>query len=152
VLSSTNPNRCRTGPTRRVRLARPLQGRPSFVEPETPRGAALRATPYYPRARARTTLRRKVFDALIEPLVPLPLWRNVPTNPELSLYAEVVFDAVRLVRGESVVMSNRVDVRAARHWIEAGDIGVVTFDACCAWLGWDAGHTREAIFSFVRAA
>jgi len=89
-----------------------------------------------------------LFEPLIEPLVPLPLWRNVPTNPELSLYAEVVFDAVRLVRGESVVMSNQADVRAARYWIRAGDIGAVTFNACCAWLGWDAEHTREAIFSY----
>jgi hypothetical protein len=94
--------------------------------------------------------RRRLVEPLIEPLVPLPLWRNVPTNPELSLYAEVVFDAVRLVRGESGVMSNQPDVRAARHWISAGDIGSVTFNACCAWLGWDAEHTREAIFSTAR--
>ncbi len=106
-----------------------------------------------PTLRARATIRRKLFDPFIEPLVPLlPLWRNFPTNPELSLYAEVVFDAVRLVRGESVAETKRADVRAARYWIRNGNIGVVTFDACCAWLGWDPQHTREAIFSFVRAA
>ena len=44
------------------------------------------------------------------------------------------------------------DVRAARYWIEAGNVGVVTFDACCAWLGWDAEHARETILSTVRAA
>jgi hypothetical protein len=93
-----------------------------------------------------------LIDPLIEPLVPLPVWCNLPTNPELSLYAEVVFDAARLVRGERVARSNQADVRAARGWIRAGDIGTVTFNACCAWLGWDAEHTREAIFSFVRAA
>jgi len=93
-----------------------------------------------------------MFDPLIEPLVPLSLLRNVPTNPELSLYAEIVFDAVRLVRGKSVVTSNQPDVRAARYWIGAGDVGVVTFDACCAWLGWDAEHTRRAIFSTALAA
>ena len=93
-----------------------------------------------------------MFDPLIEPLVPLPLWRNVLTNPELTLYAQVVFDAVRLVRGENVARSNQADVRAASYWIRNGNIGVVTFDACCAWLGWDAEHTRRAIFSTVLAA
>jgi len=89
---------------------------------------------------------------LVEPLMPLPLFRNVPARPELSLYAEIVFDAVRLVRGESVVATKLAEVEAARHWIEAGDVGVVTFDACCAWLGWDAEHTRRAIFSSALAA
>ena len=89
---------------------------------------------------------------MIEPLIPLPLWRNVSTHPELSLYAKVVFDAVRLVRGEGVVATKASDVAAARHWMEAGDVGVVTFDACCAWLGWDAEHTRKAIFSTLLAA
>jgi len=91
---------------------------------------------------------------LIEPWMPLPLFRNVPARPELGLYAEIVFDAViRLVRGEDLVVKTKAaDVAAARHWIMAGDVGVVTFDACCAWLGWDAEHTRRAIFSVVRAA
>jgi hypothetical protein len=89
---------------------------------------------------------------LIEPLMPLPLFRNVSARPELSLYAEVVFDAVRLARGESVVATKPAEVEAARHWIEAGDVGVVTFDACCAWLGWDAEHTRRAILSTALAA
>jgi hypothetical protein len=89
---------------------------------------------------------------LVEPLMPLPHFRNVPARPELSLYAEIVFDAVRLVRGESVVATKLAEVEAARHWIEAGDVGVVTFDACCAWLGWDAEHTRRAIFSSALAA
>ena len=76
---------------------------------------------------------------MLEPLIPLPLLRNVPEHPELNLYAEVVFDAVRLVRGEGLVVKTKAaDVAAARHWIVAGDVGVVTFDACCAWLGWDA--------------
>jgi hypothetical protein len=89
---------------------------------------------------------------LIEPWMPLPLFRNVSARPELSLYAEVVFDAVRLVRLEGVIMTKPAEVIAARHWIEAGNVGVVTFDACCAWLGWDAEHTRRAIFSTALAA
>jgi hypothetical protein len=94
-----------------------------------------------------------LFDPSIEPLIPLPLFREVPNYPELNLYGEVVFDAVRLVRGEGLVVKTKeADIAAARHWIEAGDVGVVTFDACCAWLGWDAEHTRRAIFSTVLAA
>lgn len=86
-------------------------------------------------------------------MIPLPLFRNVPARPELNLYAEVVFDAVRLVRGVGLVVKTKAsDVAAARHWIEAGDVGVVTFDDCCAWLGWDTEHTRKAIFSTLRAA
>ena len=90
---------------------------------------------------------------MFEPLIPLPLFRNVPARPELSLYAEIVFDAVRLVRGEGLVVKTKAaDVAAARHWITVGNVGVVTFDACCGWLGWDAECTRRAIFSTVRAA
>jgi hypothetical protein len=37
----------------------------------------------------------KMIDCSIEPFLPMPLFRSVPTYPELSLYAEVVFDAVR---------------------------------------------------------
>jgi hypothetical protein len=91
---------------------------------------------------------------LFEPLIPpLSLWHNVPGRPELNLYAEIMFDAVRLVRGEGLVVKTKAaDVAAARHWVEAGDTGLVTFDACCAWLGWEPGHTRRAIFSAARAA
>jgi hypothetical protein len=93
-----------------------------------------------------------LFNPSIDPLIPLPLFRNVPSYPELNLYAEVVFDAVRLVRGEGVVATKAVDVRVARYWIEAGNVGMVTFDTCCTWLGWDAEHTRRAIFSPPRGA
>ena len=88
----------------------------------------------------------------IEPLVPVPLWRDVSDHPELALYAEIVLDAIRLVRGDNVARTNMADVRDARYWIEAGNVGVVTFDACCTWLGWDAAQTRRAIFSVERAA
>ena len=59
-----------------------------------------------------------------------------------------MFDAVRLVRLEGIVIKTKPShVAAARHWIEAGNVGAVTFDACCAWLAWDAEHAREAISS-----
>jgi len=89
---------------------------------------------------------------LFEPLPPLPLFRNVPARSELRLYAEILFESVRLVRGKSVLASNEAAVRIARYWIKAGNVGTVTFDACCAWLGWDAEHTREKIFSTLRAS
>jgi hypothetical protein len=91
---------------------------------------------------------------LFEPLVPMLPWSEVPARPELNLYAEVVLDAVRLVRGEGfhhvVATTKAADVEAARRWIEAGNVGVVTFDDCCHWLGWEAEDTRKAIFSTVR--
>jgi hypothetical protein len=89
---------------------------------------------------------------LFEPLPPLPLFRNVPARSELRLYAEILFESVRLVRGKSVLASNEAAVRIARYWIKAGNVGTVTFDACCAWLGWNAEHTREKIFSTLRAS
>jgi len=65
---------------------------------------------------------------------PLPLFRNVQSHPELNLYAEIIFDAARLVRNEGLVVKTKAfDVAAAQHWIRAGDIGLVTFDACCGW-------------------
>ena len=76
-----------------------------------------------------------MFNSSIDPLVPLPFFRNVPARPELNLYADIMFDAVRLVRGEGLVVKTKAaDVRAAHYWIMAGDIGLVTFDACCGWL------------------
>jgi hypothetical protein len=91
---------------------------------------------------------------LFEPLVPMVPWSEVPARPELNLYAEMVLDAVRLVRGEDfhhvVATTKAADVEAARRWIEAGNVGVVTFDDCCHWLGWEAEGTRKAIFSTVR--
>jgi len=90
---------------------------------------------------------------LFEPLSPPPPFRNVPARPELNLYAEIVLDAVRLVRLERIVVATKpAEVMAARHWIEAGNLGVVTFDACCVWLGMDPDRTRRAIFSTVLAA
>jgi hypothetical protein len=90
---------------------------------------------------------------LFEPLIPLPLRRDVPARAELSLYAEVVLDAVRLVRGIHLVATTKpADVARARAWILDGNVGVVTFNEACAWLGWDAEHTRRAIFSAARAA
>ena len=64
-----------------------------------------------------------------------------------------MFDAVRLVRGKGLAAITKAsDVRDASYWIRAGDVGAVTFDACCAWLVWDAEHTRRAIFSAALAA
>ena len=90
---------------------------------------------------------------MVEPLIPVPLWRNVSARPEQNLHAEIVFDAVRLVRGEGFVAKTKAaDVAAARAWIEDGNIGVVSFNEACGWLGWDSERIRKAIFSSVLAA
>jgi hypothetical protein len=44
------------------------------------------------------------------------------------------------------------DVAAARAWIRDGNVGALTFNEACGWLGWDAEHLRWAIFSPVRGA
>jgi hypothetical protein len=33
-------------------------------------------------------------------------------------------------------------VRAARAWVRRGNVGAVTFEDCCNWLGMDAERTR----------
>jgi hypothetical protein len=126
------------------------KARPLAVVPAVAARRILRATgkTYCPRP----THVRPWYE-LFEPLIPLPLFRNVPARPELNLYAEVVFDAVRLVRGEGLVVKTKAaDVAAARAWILDGNVGVLTFDEACGWLGWDADQTRKAIFSTLRAA
>ena len=83
----------------------------------------------------------------------MPRWRHVRGRPELNLYAEMLFDAIELVRLEGILVNTKpAHVVAARHWIEAGDIGVVTFNDACGWLELDADVTRRAIFSASRAA
>jgi hypothetical protein len=74
-------------------------------------------------------------------LLPELLRLDAFLRPELSLYAEVVLDAVRLVRGTRLVATTKpAEVAAARHWIVAGNVGALTFKEACAWLGWDAEH------------
>jgi hypothetical protein len=97
-----------------------------------------------------------LFNPAIDPLIPLPLFPKVPNCPELNLYAEVVFDAVRLVRGvrhvSATLPAKHTDVTAARVWIRDGNVGALSFNDCCGYLGWDAEHVRRAIFSTVRGA
>ncbi len=82
--------------------------------------------------------------------------RGGPNIPALHLFAKVIQDAVDLVQGvhhgNVTLPTKRVDVEAARAWIRNGNIGVLSFNACCGWLGWDAKHVRRAIFSPPRGA
>ena len=79
-----------------------------------------------------------------------------PDFPALRLYADVILDAVDLVHGVAkragALKAGPVEVAAARVWISNGNIGVVTFNQACGYLGWDAEHVRRAIFSTVRDA
>jgi hypothetical protein len=81
--------------------------------------------------------------------------RGDPNLPALRLFADVILDAVDLVHGvakaTSTLKAGPVEVEAARTWIRNGNIGVLSFNDCCGWLGWDAEHVRRAIFSPPRA-
>jgi hypothetical protein len=84
----------------------------------------------------------------------LPLddgYRANPNFPALRLFADVIQDAIDLVQGarhaNAITPSKPADVEAARAWIRNGNIGVLTFNEACGWLGLDAEHARQAIFS-----
>jgi hypothetical protein len=81
--------------------------------------------------------------------------RDDPNLPALHLFAGVIQDAVDLVRGSrhasTTLAAKQADVAAARAWIRNGNVGVLSFNDCCGWLGWDAEHVRRAIFSPPRA-
>jgi hypothetical protein len=72
-----------------------------------------------------------------------------PPRPELRLLNAVLFDAVSLIRGRAPSArdphTTRADVEQARTWIERGDLGLVTFDECASWLGFDADRARQAL-------
>jgi hypothetical protein len=69
----------------------------------------------------------------------------------LHLFAEVIQDAVDLVQGggrtTGRLKMKPLEVAAARTWIRNGNIGVLSFNDCCGYLGWDAEHVRQAILS-----
>ena len=76
--------------------------------------------------------------------------------PALHLFAEVILDAVNLVQGVHHANATRpskpADVAAALAWIRDGNVGVVSFNEACGYLGWDAEHVRRAILSAACAA
>jgi hypothetical protein len=82
--------------------------------------------------------------------------RSDPNVPALRLFAEVILDAVDLVHGVAkatgTLKAGPVEVAAARRWICNGNVGVLTFNQACGYLGWDAEQVRRAIFSTVRGA
>jgi hypothetical protein len=76
--------------------------------------------------------------------------RAGPDFPALHLFAEVMLDAVDLVRGvrhaNATLPARSADAAAARAWIRDGNVGVLSFNDCCGYLGMDAEHVRRAIF------
>jgi hypothetical protein len=107
-------------------------------------------------ARARVTVQQ------VEPLMRVLRLhvdyghRIGPNVPALHLFAGVIQDAVDLVQGvarkSSTLKSGPVEVAAARRWIRNGNVGVLTFNQACGYLGWDAEILRRAIFSPPRGA
>jgi hypothetical protein len=69
-------------------------------------------------------------------------YRLDPNLPALHLFADVILDAVDLVRGSrkgtAWLPARPCDVAAARAWIRNGNVGVLTFNEACGWFGWDA--------------
>jgi hypothetical protein len=67
-----------------------------------------------------------------------------------------MLDAVDLVRGvrhaNATLPARSADTAAARAWIRDGNVGVLSFNDCCGYLGMDAKHVRRAIFSPPRGA
>ena len=82
--------------------------------------------------------------------------RSDPNVPALHLFAEVIQDAVDLVQGggrtTGTLRTKRLELAAARTWIRNGNIGTVTFNEACGYLGLDAEHVRQAIFTPPRGA
>lgn len=82
--------------------------------------------------------------------------RAGPDFPALRLFAEVMLDAVALVRGvrhaNATLPARSADAAAARAWIRDGNVGVLSFNDCCGYLGMDAEHVRRAIFRAVPSA
>jgi hypothetical protein len=83
-------------------------------------------------------------------------YRVDPNLPALHLFADVIQDAVDLVQGarkaRATLKTKSSDVAAARAWIRDGNVGVLSFNEACGWLGWDAERVRRAIFSAARGA
>jgi len=44
------------------------------------------------------------------------------------------------------------DAAAAGAWIRDGNVGVLSFNDCCGYLGMDAEHVRRAIFRALKCA
>jgi hypothetical protein len=68
-----------------------------------------------------------------------------------------MLDAVDLVRGvrhaNATLSARSADAAAAaRAWIRDGNVGALSFNDCCGYLGMDAEHVRRAIFRAVPCA
>jgi hypothetical protein len=82
------------------------------------------------------------------PEVPLPEDRTPPDTGERRLVVAVLMDAVELARGERTHARARQpypthEVRAARGWIERGNVGVISFELCCQALDLDVDAVRR---------
>jgi hypothetical protein len=87
-----------------------------------------------------------VLSNLFTPLAVMPeAPRGTPRSGERALLAAIVKDAIDIVRRGKVQRVTRDDAAAAWRWIVEGDIGAITFNACCQWLDWDARSIRRAV-------
>ena len=79
---------------------------------------------------------------------PSPTPRAARLSGERGLIAEVLLDAIAVVRGERHCLGGNADAatgRAARVWIATGNRGALSFNLACAVLGLDPHAVRTAV-------
>jgi hypothetical protein len=79
---------------------------------------------------------------------PSPTARAARLSGERGLIAEVVLDAIAVVRGERHCLGGNADAataRAARVWIATGNRGALSFDFACAVFGLNPHAVRTAV-------
>jgi hypothetical protein len=103
-----------------------------------------------PRSQTQTPLSitfermTEIMDAGADML--LPAGMSAPRRPELDLMASLLDDAVDLCLGRGGrCQSTERDIAEAREWITLGNVGQITFDEACEWLGVEPRSARAAV-------
>jgi hypothetical protein len=78
--------------------------------------------------------------------MPLPQAMPVPGRPELDLMASFLGDAIDLCLGRGGRwQSTKRNKAEAREWVPLGNVGLITFDEACGWLGIEPRSARAAV-------
>ena len=98
------------------------------------------------RAPLSITLERltQIMDAGAD--MPPPQGTPVPGRPELDLMASLLDDAIELCLGRGGrLQSTKRDIAEAREWVTLGNVGLISFDEACGWLGIEPRSARAAV-------
>jgi hypothetical protein len=80
--------------------------------------------------------------------MPPPVGTSVPGRPELDLMASLLDDAVDLCLGRGGrCQSTERDIAEAREWVALGNVGWITFNEACGWLGIEPISARAAVLA-----